>query len=326
MIHPREPVLEERLLRLLIAARDDGDASASAELNALLRASPEARRVLARLLVDEHAMVDCLRSHGIASLLGTTAPPAESSSARRTLRLWSMAAGLIFGALCASLAFLSLNPVVRPASSVRLNVINGDFEQAGPIPANGLPTDFGIWSGDHATIVEAERGVVPHGGRRMLRFLRSDSLLAGSRVGPPNSNLFQVVDLRPYRIFVSSGQARLSWSAWFNAVLIPETDGMGFTAGLWTFSGEPAMLPDNWSRHLYLETAKSSCAVHLDSSSLGWRKVEGAMIVPPGADFVVIEIKAMPAPGQPEDRPFVFPGAYADDVELTLTVVPESQR
>lgn len=324
---PNDNRLEERLLLLLTDARDAGDAAAREELNSLLRTDPQARRVLAALLVDEQALVDGLRTSGIASLLHTSsASTPRSASSTRGLRRWPMVAGLVLGMLCASLAFLFLIQRTVPVPSFRLTVVNGDFEQDDPLSARGVPTVFGLWSGDHAAIVGAEQGVVPHGGRRMLRFLRSDSLLSGSHVGPPNSNLFQIVDLRPYRSQVLTGRARLSWSAWFEAVRMAETEGMRFTAGLWAFSGEPALLPENWSRHLYLETAKSSRVVRLDSSAPGWRKVEGAMILPPEADFVVIELKAMAAPGQPEDRPFVFPGAYADDVQLTLSIVPEAVR
>lgn len=311
-----EESTEQRLLRLLTDARDLGDPAARTELNNLLRHDLSARRAWASLLVDEQALVDGLRAQGIDSLLSTSPTPVRQTPA--FLR-WPMVAGLALGALCATLAFAFLSPAASPPPSIRLMVANGDFEQPVAPSANGVPTDFGHWSGDYAAVVQREQNISPHGGSRMLRFLRSDSALAGSHVGPPNSNLFQIIDLRPYRAVLASGRARIAWSAWFNAVRTSETEGMRFSAGLWAFTGEPSMLPENWSRHLYLETAKTSRVVPFRSAEPGWQKIEGAMILPPEANFVVVELKAMPSPGQPEDRPYVFPGAYADDIELLLT-------
>lgn len=307
--------LGQRLLRLLVEARDLDDGAARVELNRLLRRDAAARRVWARLLVDEQALVDGLRTQGIVSQLRASPAPAPW---RPGFRRWPMTVGLALGMLCATLVFAFLLTGIKPAPSVRLPLVDGGFEQARPLSSQGVPTDYGLWSGDYAAVVGAEQGVLPHGGQRMLRFLRSDSSLAGSHVGPPNSNLFQIVDLRPYRAVLASGRARAAWSAWFNAVRIPESAGMRFAAGLWAFSGDPAMLAENWSRHLYLETAKSSRVLPFNPSEPGWLKLEGAMILPPEADFLVVELKAMPAPGLPEDRPYLFPGAYADDIELTL--------
>ena len=57
--------LGHRLLRLLQAARDTQDASARAELNMLLRDNPEARPIMARLMVDEQALIEALRARRI---------------------------------------------------------------------------------------------------------------------------------------------------------------------------------------------------------------------------------------------------------------------
>jgi hypothetical protein len=99
--------LEERLLRLLSAVREEDDAGARTELNALLRAWPAARLPMARLLVDEQALLDELRDESIVALLNQQ--PASSAPALQRLprlsRWWPapLAAAAIF--LVAGLAY-----------------------------------------------------------------------------------------------------------------------------------------------------------------------------------------------------------------------------
>ncbi|MFZ4765220.1 MAG: hypothetical protein ACOYMN_09740, partial [Roseimicrobium sp.] len=61
--------LEQRLLHLLQAVRDTHDTSARAELNTLLRENAEARSTMARLMVDEQALINRLRDDSIVALL-----------------------------------------------------------------------------------------------------------------------------------------------------------------------------------------------------------------------------------------------------------------
>jgi hypothetical protein len=78
------PSLERKLLELLTAFREDGDRNARAELNDRLRADPSARATMARLLVDEQALVDRLRQDGIVALLDPPARPRVTSLSRRS--------------------------------------------------------------------------------------------------------------------------------------------------------------------------------------------------------------------------------------------------
>ncbi|MEO0448325.1 MAG: FecR domain-containing protein, partial [Verrucomicrobiota bacterium] len=64
--------MEDRLLQLLLQARDEGDESARKELNHLLRSDPEARRMMARFLTEEQALIGHLREETIVSLLDPT--------------------------------------------------------------------------------------------------------------------------------------------------------------------------------------------------------------------------------------------------------------
>ena len=96
--------MEEQLLTLLQKVRDDGDEAARIELNQLLRQHPEARTIMAKVLVDEQALVSHLRDQSIVSILdpereGASCPP--PSRPALTLFAWpqQIAAGLIAGAL-----------------------------------------------------------------------------------------------------------------------------------------------------------------------------------------------------------------------------------
>jgi len=93
------PSLDRKLLELLTAFREGGDRNARAELNARLRADPAARATMARLLVDEQALVDRLRQDGIVALLDPPARPRVASLSRpsRTPRFArvAMAAALV---------------------------------------------------------------------------------------------------------------------------------------------------------------------------------------------------------------------------------------
>ncbi len=62
-------MMEEQLLNLLQKVRDDGDEAARTELNELLRKHPEARTIMSRTLVNEHALVSHLRDESIVSIL-----------------------------------------------------------------------------------------------------------------------------------------------------------------------------------------------------------------------------------------------------------------
>jgi hypothetical protein len=72
--------LEQRLLHLLQAVRDTRDTSARAELNTLLRENADARSTMARLMVDEQALISRLRDDSIVALL-EPAPKAETVAA-----------------------------------------------------------------------------------------------------------------------------------------------------------------------------------------------------------------------------------------------------
>ncbi|TAE78638.1 MAG: hypothetical protein EAZ65_04575 [Verrucomicrobia bacterium] len=104
-----------RLLELLSAARDHGDPQARAALNDWLRRDSAARAIMARLLVDEQALIDRLREDGIVAILepSSSRPRRLPAPHRKLPFLWiPIAAALMVGAFLAG-----LHPVRGPRPS-----------------------------------------------------------------------------------------------------------------------------------------------------------------------------------------------------------------
>ena len=68
-MNPPPSSLENHLLELLVATRESDDPVARAQLNDLLRKNPAARAAMARLLVDEQALINRLRQDGMVAML-----------------------------------------------------------------------------------------------------------------------------------------------------------------------------------------------------------------------------------------------------------------
>ncbi len=89
-MNPPPSSLENRLLELLVATRESEDQAARAQLNDLLRENPAARAAMARLLVDEQALINRLRRDGMIAMLEPkariTGSPRMPSIPHRSLR------------------------------------------------------------------------------------------------------------------------------------------------------------------------------------------------------------------------------------------------
>lgn len=295
-------------------------------LQSLLRESAEARKMLRDLSTVDTKLHDLAATNRVTLQL-LTPPPfnAEKANAARTRLggffkrpLTAAAAGLAFGLLSASVAWAYSSPRIQPFIKQMLEVANAGFENDATPLAEGVPTRYGVWSGDHAELTGSQQGVTPREGQRMFRFLRSDSIRPSDNRGPFNGNIYQVIDIRAWHEAISDGTAMVDWSAWFNSV--PDSAGgpMKFMTSVWAFSGDTGILPRNWAEKLYQEIAYSSRTVVADEDREGWQRTAGSMIVPPDTDFLVIELKAIPTGPGLTNGVVVFNGQYADDVQLVL--------
>ncbi|CAN5886549.1 hypothetical protein BH11VER1_BH11VER1_06300 [soil metagenome] len=288
----------------------------AARLSGELQASPEAR---ARYW--EASTIHGLLEHTMQQLSLRVITGQASPRPMRWLQwrpLMAAAAGIMFGMFCTSMVYGYVLPRAGEALMQRLALANADFEETVvPLP-DGVPVKFGVWSGDYAEIVGEQQGVVPHEGKHMLRFLRSDSAVAPGIGGNTDGNLYQIVDMRAYRNEIADGKATVDWSAWFNHVPTEQGREPKFRAGIWTFTGDSSILTVNWSQHLYLETAKCARVVEADSDLRSWQRLEMSMLVPPDTDFLLVELKMMPNPTSLQTGVATFRGAYADHAELLM--------
>ncbi len=232
--------------------------------------------------------------------------------------LTAAAAGLAIGIFGASAAWAYASPALPTLFKHVLALANATFEQnVDPLPY-GVPIKFGIWSGDYAKLVGPEQGIEPKNGAQMFRFLRSDSEDPSSRGTIFHANIYQVVDIRYLREAIVDGSAIADWSVWVNCVASPTGEQTKFVASVWAFAGDTSILPRNWADKLYQEIAYSSWNIAADSDPQTWQRIACTTVVPPDANFLVVELKVVPSNPQPVDGAVSFAGHYADEGELSL--------
>lgn len=138
--------------------------------------------------------------------------------------LASAAAGTVIGLVCASVAWA----YVAPSLGKVITLLQESFE-SGPAPlVTGVPIEPGRWSGDYSEIVGEQSGVKPESGKKMLRFLRGD-YEGRSIPSSHSSDVFRLVDVRPYRREFADSGAVVQLSAVFNAVAFSEDENFGAT-------------------------------------------------------------------------------------------------
>jgi hypothetical protein len=305
-----ETQLSEMLTRYV---GGDCTAEEARELSARLESDPAACDLLAEILTQGVAVREFVQSHP-EPVQAVNRMPQRWLSWFQCRPLTAAAAGLVIGLFSASMVFAYGMPKVVHRV---LALANAGFEErVAPLP-DGIPVRYGVWSGDHAELVSVQQGIVPHEGKHMFRFLRSDSKQVSG--GPPfNGNIYQLIDARVWRDVINSGTAVVDWSAWFNCVREAPGTPSTFEASVWAFAGDPSFVRKNWEQKLHQELAYSSWRVVADDDPQSWQRIAGSMIVPPDTDFLVIELKVLPEKPVPVDGAVTFAGHYADDVQLIL--------
>ncbi|MCP4889423.1 MAG: hypothetical protein GY904_22775 [Planctomycetaceae bacterium] len=247
--------MEEQLLNLLQKVRDDGDQAARAEMNELLRKHPEARTIMSRTLVDEQALVSCLRDESIVSILDAEVDLAASQPPMRpAMRLldWrqQIAVALVAGAIVGLLGVGVVWAVNSPQSQARtLHVANGDFEAFSGSSEIGFPSHFGRWGGNPAEVIEDVDG------NRMLRLLKTGNVNGDPSDLASNCSVFQLVDLSPLqRKWETTGpktQVTLNLSARFCRKAAPTDAELPKLAGscrIYLFNLNPEAIGEGWPR------------------------------------------------------------------------------
>ena len=193
----------------------DGRASDEqvALLNSTLR-SDEAARDLYLQLADTHscfAVDESLWMDDIADGRAFEAPTRQPSSFNwlNWRPIAAAAAGIVFGMFCTSVLFAYTQPRSPVVVNKVLPVADAEFESGSQVPARGIPSRGGAWSGDFSRVVMAENGITPKHGQRMLRILRADHELSSKNARSYVGSVAQVIDLRPLRAELSGRSAAL---------------------------------------------------------------------------------------------------------------------
>ena len=316
--------LEQRLLHLLQAVRDTHDTSARAELNTLLREHAEARSTMARLMVDEQALINRLRDDSIVALL-EPAPAAETLTPLRTSTRWfawrpltAAAAGLVIGLFSASMVFgFSLRSLERVVS-----ILQESFE-SGPAPlVTGIPQELNLWCGDESELVETYEGVKPAQGKKMVRVLRSDFEGRVSSKPSQHGDLMRVVDVRPFLREANGGEVVMTVSALFNAAPFPEAERYDGVVTLYAL-GQLGSTEENLYEDA-LALSHGECR-SLDRDPSRWQSASTRFLLPTGTEFVMMKMsfRRMPKGSDVQSSlpdPVIFAGHFVDDVRASVTI------
>ena len=314
--------LEQRLLHLLQAVRDTHDTSARAELNTLLRENADARSTMARLMVDEQALISRLRDDSIVALLEPA--PATETALRTTPRwfawrpLTAAAAGLVIGLFSASMVF---GFGARSIEKV-ISLLQESFE-GGPAPlVKGIPQDVNLWSGDYSEVVERYEGVKPKDGTKMVRMLRSDFEGKASSMPNRQGDLSRIIDVRSFMRDANGGEFVMTLSALFNAAPFPDSQRYDGVVTLYALgelgSTEESLMEDA------LAISNGSCN-SMDRDSATWQRASTRLLLPTGTEFVMLKVSFRRWPKGSGDQPslpdlMTFAGHFVDDVRASVNI------
>ena len=323
--------LEQRLLHLLQVVRDTHDTSARAELNTLLRENADARSTMARLMVDEQALISRLRDDSIVALLEPA--PATETALRTTPRwfawrpLTAAAAGLVIGLFSASMVF---GFGARSIEKV-ISLLQESFE-GGPAPlVKGIPQEMNLWSGDYSEVVERYEGVKPKDGTKMVRMLRSDFEGKASSMPNRQGDLSRIIDVRSFMRDANGGEFVMTLSALFNAAPFPDSQRYDGVVALYALgelgSTEESLMEDA------LAISNGSCN-SMDRDPSTWESATSRLLLPTGTEFVMLKVSFRRWPKGSGDQPslpdlMTFAGHFVDDVRASIRIrkaVPNHQN
>ena len=291
-------------------------------------ASLEETQELESLIVkDASVRQDSLRyTHLDSALAGVRRSQPSVAAPRRSVWLsWrpltAAAAGIVFGMFCTSVVFGYVMPRAVATASRLFALVDGSFEkQSGRLPS-GLPTQFGVWSGDESEVVE-KASMDAKDGKRALRFVRAEREPTLPNHGAVSCDVYQLVDLRSLKSDAALGDATLELSVQFFDGRELAGEPMKFICGVSVFAGSPEAILAEWP--LTQKESLASGSGSLDSeggSPRSWHLVTTKILLPPQADFAVVNL-VVHKPKTPSGTEVLFGAQFADEVRLTLKTQP----
>jgi hypothetical protein len=237
-------------------------------------------------------------------------------------RPWlAAAAGLVIGLFGASVVWAFTNPKAVATASRLFTFVDGGFEKGGGVIASGLPTSFGIWSGDRSEIV-SDGAAEAVEGNGVLRFFEAEREPALPAYGAASCDVYQFVDLRSLRSEGAAAETTLELSVRFRDGRAEAGETVKFFARIYLFAGSPESLAAEWP--ITQKEALASASGGFDSSggeSASWRAVTTKVLMPSQADFAVVHL-LVHKPNNPRGAEAAFGEQFADDARLTLKTQP----
>jgi hypothetical protein len=313
------PDPKTRLSELFTAhAADTLTPEEHAELQTHLRSDAEARRWW---FVHQDVEIG-LRAHLAAD--GLTAPKARVNLQWLSWRpLTAAAAGIVLGMFFTSI----VSGYVMSSQGGRMGIFSDGFESgAQPVVDGQQPSEPGHWGGDFTEVVGAQGAVRPADGGQMLRFIRADH--AGNHLPQSfSSDVFRLIDLRPWKQELAAGTAVVRLSASFNGE-ITEQEGP-FSCVLMLYALDAAFVRERQAGQFSgsirerMLAHSSSTRLRLDSDPLSWQKAGNELRLPPDTDYLMIQVGMTHDSREPGQRRDAFSAHYADQVHVVLAHLPQ---
>lgn len=315
--------MEEQLLSLLEDVRNEGDGVSRQALNTLLREQPNARTIMAKLLVNEHALTSHLQHESIVTILARRRCGSFSRQPDRLLRrspAWQpVTAGLLLGLLLgvAGVRMVVGMPSDEPFAR-RIQVAAPHFQSldVGLIPHH-FPIQFGEWCGDPAEVIERADGTPE------LRFLRTANVNGAGAGGAHSCDVFQLVDLQSLREtfgeMPSHDQIILKLSAIFrHDHPRPDLPALRGVCRICFFQAQSDSISGHWPSILRDAIGVGGKAVPLGAG--GEELVSASCILPPEATVAVISVSIHS--GDPTGHAVDLGDSFASNISLTAIKQP----
>ncbi len=307
------------------------DQTGLAQLEDLLRATPDARAQFRRLCNLDTGLREwapaCAAQAAWASA-GEAVTPAQK---RVRWIAWPAAAAIALGGLLAGFLSGSLASAralsAREARYVLLPLANGNFDGPEAPSTDGLPQAFAKWGGDFCQVTGEDQGIRPPSGGRMLRFLRADNAQSPRGEVQGTGELWQLVDLRPLREQLGNKPAKVELSALFNSAPFPDGPGFAFGVGAYAFDGDSSNGADLWSRHRDSALATAGKSEPIDGDPATWQTITTQVLVPPEATVLLVAVRVHSTNRKTAPAATVqFPGQYMANVTLRLLLENASPK
>jgi hypothetical protein len=308
-------------METLVSKYIDGTITAEegSQLNAWLKENPEALRKFTEQVLFSQEISSAIQAQAqqqaACAFLQEKIPapnfiPHPQVSFWRNWRPISLAAsiGILIGTFSSPSTW---------AFTAERRIWTESFEGMPTNTSPGIPKQPAVWSGDEAQMVQAENGVKPKSGLKMLRFL-SASYPGENSSSSSWSDVYRLVDVRDLGGPITERTA-IRLSAHFTAVPSPPSEKYQFSVALYALENVPSGEDAHLRLPSILEASLATGSRIVPITAPGtWQELSQELVVPPETRFVLIHISMVKALPKRGSGVALFTGHYVDDLRLDL--------